>query len=210
MSSPDLAAASAHEAAERRALYAASVRRSRAVARLRVALPALMALLLLAVIGSVFVSSRSNQPSRPAATKAPIQLTAPRLTGTDDKGRPFIITAASAVRDPDAYERVVLKEPILSVDENGPNRLRITGHDGLYDEGTRKLSVSGGVLVTSPRGTVETPASVFDTKTGEIVGTSGIRTAVGGTTTSARSFAVTDKGGQVVYKGGVRSRINVK
>lgn len=207
MSAPEL---SASPSDTRRALYAASKRRSRVVARLRLALPILMGMLLLAVAVSVAFNSLRSQSNAPAKTKAPIQLVSPRLTGADDKGRPFVITASSALRDPQQFQRVILQGPVLKVDEQGADHLQITGHDGVYNEETRKLEVRGGVHVTSARGTVQTAASVFDTKTGEIVGSSGIQTAVGSTTTSANSFAVTDKGRQVTYKGGVRSRINVK
>jgi lipopolysaccharide export system protein LptC len=169
-----------------------------------------MAVVFLILVASVVVNALQGQASRPAPTKAPIQLVSPRLTGVDDKGRPFAITAASAVRDPQQYQRVVLKEPVLTVDEKGPDHLKITGRDGVYNEGTRKLEVTNGVQVASARGSVQTNQSVFDTKTGEVVGNGPIQTAVGGNTTSAGSYAVTDKGRQVIYKGGVRSRINVK
>lgn len=187
----------------------ASRRRSAIIAALRLVLPAVSALVLLSVLAALAVSALGDR-NQPAPSTRPIELVAPRLVGADDKGRPFVITAAGATRDGAAAERVGLDRPQLVLDEGGPDYMRVTAAKGVFDERDGKLSLSGGVKLVGPQGAYDSPATVFDTRTGEIAGSGAVRGAGAFGDIQAGSYAVKDKGDRIIFKGRVHSRQNLK
>ncbi len=111
-------------------------RRSRLIRPLRVVLPAAIALILAGLVGSV-AWSHLQWPSRAQAAEAdePIRLINPRFVGRDDKGRAFVLTAESAMRDEHDYQRVMLEKPALVLDEKRPG-------PGAHQRRRRRLSTS--------------------------------------------------------------------
>ena len=182
-------------------------RRSRLIRQLRILLPLLIALILGGLVGTVIYSSLTGAIRKPDDSSAPIRLVNPRFMGRDDKSRPFLLTADSAIRDQKDYQRVILDKPALVLDENGPNAMRITGRAGVYHEQTRKLELTGGVKISGAQGAFETMASLFDTRTGELIGSGPIQGAGSLGQISAKSYGVYDKGDRIVFKGRVRARI---
>jgi lipopolysaccharide export system protein LptC len=191
----------------RRADFERWRKRSRLIRTLRWALPALIAAIFVGLIGSVVWSTLSSQPRQAQGADEPIRLVTPRFVGRDDKGRAFVLTADSATRDRLDYQRVILKKPALVLDEGGPDELRIHGADGVFHEQNGKLELSGGVQMSDTKNVFDTAASLFDTKTGEIVGSGPIQGAGGLGEIHAQSYAVYGKGERMVFKGGVRTRI---
>jgi lipopolysaccharide export system protein LptC len=182
-------------------------RRSQLVSTLRVVLPAFaIGLTLLVIAWSVVDTLRS--PSHETAPP-PLTVASPRLMGQDDKDRPYVITATTATREPGSVRRIALDHPILSRDPGGPDALHVTAASGVYDETAGKLALDGGVNVQGARGQFATPHTVYDTKTGDLVG-GGIQGMSDIGQVRAGGFSASDKGKSVVYKGGVRARLNVK
>ncbi|ACG76586.1 conserved hypothetical protein [Phenylobacterium zucineum HLK1] len=191
----------------RRADFERWRRRSKLIRLLRVLLPALIALIFLGLAGSVVWSTFSSQPQRAASGDEPIRLINPRFVGRDDKGRAFVLTADSAIRDRNDYQRVLLKAPALVLDEGGPDEMRLAGAEGVFHEATGKLSLSGGVKLADAKSAFDTAASMFDTKTGELVGSGPIQGAGDLGEITAESYGVYGKGDRMVFKGGVRARL---
>ena len=185
-------------------------RRSRIIRVLRIALPVLIGLILLALAGAVAFNTLTAQPVQPRETSAPIRLVNPRFVGRDDKDRAFVITAQSATRDPHEYQRVLLDHPALVLDEQGPDPLRLVAAAGVYHEGEFKLDLHGGVRLVSSKGAFDTATSLFDTKTGEVVGSGPIQGSGSLGEINAKSYAVYGKGDRVVFKGGVHTRLDRK
>lgn len=185
-------------------------RRSRFMRLLRIALPATIGLIIAGMAGAVVYNSLTAEPLTQRDPNAPIRLVNPRFVGRDDKGRAFVLTAVSATRDPNEYQRVLLDRPALVLDETGPEPLKITAHDGVYNEGDRQLEVRGGVRLSGPKGAFETAHSLFDTKTGELVGSGPIQGSGALGEIDAKSYAVQGKGEQMVFKGGVHTRLDMK
>jgi lipopolysaccharide export system protein LptC len=151
----------------------------------------------------------------PAQTSAvpdegPIRLLNPRFVGRDAKGRAFTVTAQAAVRDQRDFQRVILDRPTLVIDEGGVNPTRLVSRSGVYHEGTGKLQLSGGVRLTSPQTALDTAASLYDTKTGELAGSGPIQGSGSLGEINAKSYGVYDKGARIVFSGGVRARIDSK
>lgn len=191
----------------RRADFERWRRRSRLVRTLRVMLPAAIALIFAGLVGSVAWSTFNSQPRSAKAGDEPIRLTNPRFIGRDDKGRSFVLTAESAIRDRLDYQRVILKKPALVLDEKGPDEMRINGADGIFHEQSGKLELSNGVRMADSKNAFDTAASLFNTKTGEVVGSGPIQGAGGLGEIRADSYGVYGKGDRMVFKGGVRARI---
>ena len=185
-------------------------RRSRLIRLLRIVLPATIALIFVGLVGSVAWSTFSAQPKAAAGGDEPIRLLKPRFVGRDDKGRAFVLTAESAIRDRLDYQRVMLKKPALVLDEGGPDEMRINGADGIFHEQNGKLELSGGVRLADTKNAFATAASLFDTKTGEVLGSAPIQGAGGIGEINAKSYGVYDKGERMVFKGGVQTRIETK
>lgn len=184
-------------------------RRSRLIRALRVALPGLIALIVLGMVGFVVQNAIEGAAARPEVDPdAPIQLVNPRFVGRDDKGRAFVLTAASATRDPKEYQRVMLDQPSLIFDEEGDQPLRITARSGVYHEERRTLNLDGGVKLNGGDLNFDTASSIFNTATGELEGSGQIQGAGALGEIIAKSYGVYEKGDRMVFKGGVRTRID--
>lgn len=181
-------------------------RRSRLIRSLRIALPAMIVLIFAGLGGAVI---RHSLTVASAVTKddGPIRLIKPRFVGRDAKGRAFVVTARTAVRDSRDFQRVILDQPALVIDEGGANPTRLASKSGVYHEGTRRLQMSGGVRLTSPTTALDTAASLYDTKTGELVGSGSIQGSGSLGEINAKSYGVYDKGERMIFSGGVRARI---
>lgn len=185
-------------------------RRSRLIRTLRVLLPALIVLIFAGLGGSVAWSTFRAQPQQARGGDEPIRLITPRFVGRDDKGRAFVLTAESATRDRLDYQRVILTKPALVLDEGGPDEMRMNGLDGVFHEQNGQLALSNGVRMANTKTSFATAASVFDTKTGEVIGSGPIQGSGGLGEINAKSYGVYGKGDRMVFKGGVKTRIESK
>lgn len=186
---------------------AAPARRPQLIPVLRILLPALAGAVFLAVILSA-ISGMFRAAERRAAATQPIELVAPRMIGEDNKKRPFVLTATTAEREGET-SRIRLVNPVLVRSPGAREETRVTAKGGIYDQGAGKLELSGDVRLTGPSGDFDTTAAVYDARTGEVVGR-GVQADARSGEMRAGSFSVKDKGDSVVYKGGVRTRINPK
>ena len=177
---------------------------------LRILLPVSIAAILVSLAASVAYSTLTVVHDPVGRPDEPIRLVNPRFVGRDDRGRAFVLTAATATRDAADYSKVYLDKPALILDEEGPDPLRITGGAGVYHEDTRKLEVSGGVRLSGARAAFETASSMFDTKTGELVGSGPIQGSGALGDITAKSYGVYDKGDRMVFKGGVHTVLSKK
>ena len=182
-------------------------RRSRLIRALRVLLPALIVMIFAGLAVSVAWSTFASQPLQARGGDEPIRLVTPRFVGRDDKGRAFVLTATSATRDRLDYQRVILQKPALVLDEGGPDELRINGADGVFHEQNGQLQLAGGVHIQNPKNTFDTATSVFDTKSGTVLGSGPIQGSGGLGEIDAKSYGVYGKGERMVFKGGVHTRI---
>ena len=185
-------------------------RRSRAVRAMRILLPSVIGLILAGLAGAIAYNALTAEPVQPGETAAPIRLMNPRFIGRDDKGRAFVITAQSAVRDPRDYQRVMLDKPALVLDEQGPDPMRLTANRGVYHEGTSKLDLHGGVRLLGSKAAFDTASSLFDTRTGEVIGSGPIHGSGSLGEIRAKSYAVYGEGERVIFKGGVHTRLDQK
>jgi lipopolysaccharide export system protein LptC len=184
--------------------------RSRLIHALRVVFPALIGLIFAFLVTEVLIRTISGAKIQPAETNAPIRLVKPRFVGRDAKGRAFVLTAATAVRDEKDYQRVLLDTPMLVLDEEGPNPARLSAASGVYREDDGILHLKGGVKLNGQDVNFKTATSVFNTATGEVEGSGEISGVGSAGEIIAKSYGVYDKGDRMVFKGGVQAHINPK
>ena len=185
-------------------------KRSQVIRRLRVLLPALIGLILITMTGFMVRTTLMGQKAKPVDAQAPIQLVNPRFVGRDNKGRAFVLTAKTATRDPQDYQRVLLNTPALVLDEEGRNPMRISAMSDVYREEARMLSLEGGVKLNGADLNFTTASSIFNTATGELLGTGEIQGVGALGEIIAKSYGVYDKGDRLVFKGGVHTRVDSK
>ena len=186
-------------------------RRSRRVRLMRVVLPATIAVILIGVGGQVAWRSMRAAARPPAEAKTQIRMIAPRFYGQSGDGRSFMITARSALRDDNDMKNVRLDSPTLTLGFDEPQPSRVTAKSGIYREDTMKLSLSGDVRIDDGAGyRFASEEAVVDTKTGNISGETAMLGE--GPTGQVKSNAYTlyDKGDRVVFRGGVRTRLERK
>jgi lipopolysaccharide export system protein LptC len=182
-------------------------RRSRLVRVARLALPAAIA----AILGALafMVALNAIEGRRPEAQDAnqPIRLVNPHFVGRDQRGRSFLITSVTAVRDPAHYNFVRLDHPTMVVEASSPDPTRLTARSGLYNEDTHLLELTGAVRLSSSHSAMQTESSVFDTKTGEVTGSGAVQGSSALGEIQAKSYAVYDWGDRMVFKGAVHTRL---
>lgn len=185
-------------------------RRSRLIRGLRIVLPAIIAVIVISLAGMVTYNSLTGAPDAPEEADAPIRLVNPRFMGRDAQGRSFVITANSAVRDEDDYQRVVLDRPAMVLDGEGLSPMRLSAQSGVFHEGDGLLRLQGDVSLNDQDAAFDTASAVFDTATGVLEG-EGLITGAGPLgEIRAKSYGVYDKGQRMVFKGGVSGTITPK
>lgn len=183
-------------------------RRSRVVRLARVVLPATIALVLLVVGGEVVWRSFNTAARAPSEAKTQIRMIAPRFYGQSDDGRSFMITARSAVRDDKSPQSVRLDAPTLTLGFDEPQPSRVTAKSGVYHQNTMQLALAGDVRIDDGGGyRFASEQSVVDTKSGTISGETAMMGEGPTGQVKSNAYTVYDKGDRVVFRGGVRTRL---
>jgi lipopolysaccharide export system protein LptC len=186
-------------------------RRSVLIKALRWALPLAMAIIAAFLVAMVVWSGiKSAKPDIKAASTA-IRLVNARFMGRVKDGRSFQIGARDAMRDATNLNLVILTEPNLTIGGETPSPARLAAKRGEYDETKRILTLIGDVRIDDGSGRrVNSERAVVDTRTGQVVGQSGITGDGPMGQFSAQSYGVSEKGKKLEFKGRVRARMNTK
>ena len=207
MTMPDAAAFPVSSAPDRRAEGLRWKRRSRLIRTLRVLLPAIM----LAVVGllaaQVVWKSVSEQPAAQREARTAIRLVNARFVGRVEDGRGFMIGAKQAIRSEDDYQSVSLIEPMLTVGD-GVAASRVLAKIGNYNERDKMLRLRGDVRIDDGKGLrFMSEEAIIDTRTGKVVGQSQVQGDGPLGQLNAKSYSVEDKGDRLVFRGGVKARV---
>lgn len=183
-------------------------RRSAIIRVLRWALPALMGALVIALAGYFTLSSIRAGETLPKVTQTEIKLVGARFMGRMADGRSFLIGAGSAKRSDTLMQEVILTDPILNLGGETGAPARMTARQGVYDEKTRILRLSGDVRIDNGKGQrIATNDSIIDTRTGKISGQKGISGDGPLGQVQSNAYEVDRETGRVIMKGRVRARI---
>lgn len=183
-------------------------RRSHLVHFFRRALPTMIVLIVLAVIGWILAEAILGRLNAGDASVGTIHLTHPKYYGRNSQGEPFVVSADQAVRDPAAPDLVTLTHPAMQMANGGPQPLKVRADHGLYNERDHVLDLTGRVQLDDGKGYhFASETARIDTKTNVVTG----NTAVTGEGplghVSAASYAIYDKGDRVVFIGNVKTHL---
>ncbi|MBO9710754.1 MAG: LPS export ABC transporter periplasmic protein LptC [Caulobacter sp.] len=186
-------------------------RRSRRVRLARVVLPVAMVSLLVVVGGQVGWRTLTAGERRPSETKAQIRMITPRFYGVSSDGRPFVITARSAVRDDADLKRVFLESPTLTLGVGSPAPTRSTADRGVYREDTLLLKLYGNVRMDDGAGyRFASNEAQVDTRNGNITGETTLQGEGPTGQVQSNAYSVYDKGDRIIFRGGVKTRVDRK
>lgn len=176
---------------------------------LRLLLPLIMIGVMGALVALVVAHAvrRHDAAHRDAAT--PIEMVNPHFFGRDGQGRAYTLGARQAARDEQSFQRVLLSYPSVTLDTEGPHPSTLTADKGVYHEDTRMLYLKGHVRANNATASsFATDEAIVNTRTGTVTSPAALagETPVGDV--QSRAFDVFDKGGRVVFKGGVHARLN--
>jgi lipopolysaccharide export system protein LptC len=133
----------------------------------------------------------------------------PKLTGTDDKGLPFTVTAAQAVQEGKGAERVRLEDIRAELSLEDGTLLHITAAKGLVDTRARQLDISGGIRFTTDDGfSAETEAAKADLKTGIVSGTVPVTAVSKFGHVTAKGFTFEKDTKKLQFQGNVRMLVS--
>jgi len=183
-------------------------RRLSLITLLRRALPALMTMIALGL--ATFVTISAVKAPHPVKNDDPIiRMVGARFQGRVEDGRSFLIGAREAARDEREPNRVTLVEPIMVVGAETATPRRLMAREGVYDEQTRLLRLTGEVRIDDGLGNkIASNDITIDTRTGTAVGQKGIEGDGPVGQVSADSYSVKDKGDRIEFRGRVRTRVN--
>ncbi|WDI31762.1 LPS export ABC transporter periplasmic protein LptC [Hyphococcus flavus] len=189
--------------------------RSRLVRRLRIALPALA----LVLVAAFIFNTRSDEGDDAflkdfediTASAEELRMASPRFSGIDNNGRPFEITAAAAIQNPQSKDIVQLERP-KAVQGEADELNTVTANAGVYRSDRKILELTDQVTLEHEVGAdtyiFNSPsATVFiddETVTSD-AGVGGIGPK--GETLQADKMKAYNSEGRVVLEGNVHMRI---
>jgi lipopolysaccharide export system protein LptC len=132
----------------------------------------------------------------------------PRLTGADDRGNPFVITADAAIQDGKNARRARLKNVEADMTFDNSRWLNATAERGFIDADKGKLTLDGGISVYSDSGyELHTSGVDVDLRKAFLTGNHGVtgQGPMGGL--QADRFTVDQKTQQIRLSGNVHTTI---
>jgi lipopolysaccharide export system protein LptC len=152
-----------------------AIRYSHFVSLMKRALPIAAGAIVFAILVYAFLPRASERitltAERTGLLKNDLTMIKPKLTGADDNGNPFVITADAAVQDPRDLHRAHMKkiEADMTLDNGG--WLNANAEAGFFDMDTGMLKLSGGIAVYSDSGyELHTEMVDIDLKKGQFHG----------------------------------------
>jgi lipopolysaccharide export system protein LptC len=133
----------------------------------------------------------------------------PRLSGTDNDGQPFVISARKAVPEGTGVTHIRMQDIVADFSTKDGTGIHLTAATGLIDTDTRVLQMSGGIHVTSQSGyDVKAPSAIADLRAGTVHGESGIAAEGEFGRITAKRFAMNRESKQLHFWGNIHMLIN--
>jgi lipopolysaccharide export system protein LptC len=184
-------------------------RHSRRIRLLRRLLPAAMALILAVVLGwAAFNAWITPMTAGGPNSGTSIRMINPRFYGRDQGGKPFSVTAKSAVRDNNQFQRIYVEAPELVMGAAPGPRTTVSAGKGVYREDTRILTLDSDVHVHDTQGNdFLTSHAEINTLTDDLEGQAPIAGHGPMGRIASSSYAVHNGGAQILFTGHVVARI---
>jgi len=161
------------DAAQRAAIYRRLQGRNRLVAILRIGVPALGLLVLVALLGQIYLSSLTGrfEIGRIEVSRDTIAIETPEYSGVLDDGTTYRVWARSAEAAIAAADQIDLSEAALTMRRRSGLVTEVTARDATLDTGRETVTIPGVALVEESTGTTGTIRdSLFDYAAQTLVG----------------------------------------
>ncbi|TAL01831.1 MAG: LPS export ABC transporter periplasmic protein LptC [Rhodospirillaceae bacterium] len=187
---------------------------SRFVGRMKIALPVVAGLILLLVL--LLPQFRAENERFRVGVKTLTDITSDTLSminaryvGTDDQGRPYAITAASARERSSADKAIDLVSPKADLITGDGNWLKVSATTGVYDRNLQVLDLAGQVDVYQQQGyEVHSTAAHVSIKDRSATGDQPVSGKGSFGTIAAAGFSITGNGTMVNFTGPVTLVLN--
>lgn len=186
---------------------AALRRRSLIIHFWRGALPAVIVVGLLGLLGwaGYKTFTELNLSERQGGA---IRMVDPEFHGRNKTGQPYVVTAQSAVRNPEHPERLMLDEPRLVMQTLSRGEVHGSGRSGQYDENAHYLNLWGGVTMFDALGYhFESPTARVDTQKSTAEGHDGTHDYGPLGRSEGDAYFIDDKSGHTVLTGHVLTHL---
>lgn len=135
-----------------------------------------------------------------------LSMSNPRLTGSDDSGQPFVVTAQSAIQDASDTKRAQLKKVEADITLKDGTWINMVSDAGVVDTEKRMLDLSGNISIFSDNGyEAHSPTASVDLKTGIIHGRQQVNVQGPLGTLTADGFEIHRSTKKLFFKGNVKS-----
>jgi lipopolysaccharide export system protein LptC len=204
---PDLPGLAAEDIERRRRVLQRWRRHSTLIAILRRLLPALCLAIVVALGAwsamSTFLWRQDKVRSNPN-----IRMLNFNFQGRTEAGKPYLLIAASAMKDNADQNMVTLDKPVLTIDVGGPQWTRITSVFGVYHEDTHMLDLRQHVTLDDYKGNhLDTEHALADTRKNNVDGDVPISGHGPLGSVAASSYSLQNGGAVVSFAGRVKTVI---
>jgi lipopolysaccharide export system protein LptC len=191
--------------------FRAAIRHSRHVRILRIALPAAIALTLLAGIGFAALLNPMRMLAKlpvdlgsVVVSGSKIMMKQPRLAGFTKDNRRYDLSAQAAGQDITKPDMVELQGIRATMELQDDATVETTANNGLYNTKTELLTLSDNVLVTSSNGyEAVLSEAVLDMRAGKIVSEKPVLVKTSTLNINANRLEILDRGDVMRFERGV-------
>jgi lipopolysaccharide export system protein LptC len=187
-----------------------AMRHSRRVRALRVAIPALIVVMLAMVWFATWIDPLRILARLPtdsgklviSGTKLTMQ--APKLNGYTRDGRSYELTADSAAQDVTKPNLIELRDVRAKIEAEDKSVTNLSAAEGMFDRKTGVLTLGRDILIESTNGlVVRLTEAVVDTGSGDIVSNKPVEVRMLQGTLNAARVEVNKTGDMIQFGGGV-------
>lgn len=188
--------------------FSSARRHSRRIRRLRVLVPAVTVIFVLALTAWVWLDPLGKLPIKAAnvmVTGSKITMQAPRLTGFSRDARPYELVAKSASQDISRPDVMELREIHAKMKMPQDGTAEMSALDGTYDSKKEILTLGQDVILISSSGyKVWLTDAVIDVRKTHVVTDKPVKVEMLQGVLNAQRLEVSDAGALMVFDGGVK------
>ena len=189
---------------------------TRFVNLMKFALPSLAFTIIVAALfwpNFVDTGKQASDVARDALTPTGLRnfaMESPVYVATDDRNRPYRLTATRARQVSHRATTVALDDPEANLELAGGVQMRVKAESGRFDRDRNRLTLSGDVSVYHGSNyRFRTAEATFDMKSNTAWGGRNVFATGPDTTVTAQGFLIVDKGMTVIFSGKTKATLRL-
>jgi lipopolysaccharide export system protein LptC len=196
-------------------VFRVAARHSRAVRFLRVAIPAVIAVIVAVIVAATFfnpfklIKAFPIDPGKVSLSGTKIIMESPRLTGFTSDSRPYEMVAKAAAQDLTKPDILELKDIDAKVEMRDGQHVTIKSINGVYDTKGEVLKLNDHITVKTTSGYEgRLSEATVHTSSGRVVSENPVEVKLPNGLLNANRMDVTENGASIVFSGGVELNLN--